>query len=649
MFEIKSNYKPTGDQPEAIEEIVQNFNQGFDRQVLLGATGTGKTFTMCNVIARMNKPTLVLAHNKTLAGQLYNEIKSIFPNNHVEYFISYYDYYQPEAYVVSSDTYFEKDSSINEEIDEMRHSATAALMDYKDVIVVASVSCIYGIGDPEDYKNSMLNIRVGESYNKKELLTRLVELQFERNDFDFKRGSFRVRGDVLEIIPITEHAKGIRIEFFEDEVERIRTFDVTTGMKIADVAFANIFAATHFVTNKDKLEEALRRIKAELQITHKKFILDGKPLEAERIEQRTKYDLEMLEQTGTCSGVENYSRHLALRGEGETPATLIDFFGEDFLLIVDESHVTLPQVRGMYNGDRSRKETLVNYGFRLPSALDNRPLKFAEFEKKIHQALYVSATPGDYEKNYPIVEQIIRPTGLLDPVIEVRRTLGQVDDIFAEIRQRIVLNERVLVTTLTIKMSEDLTAYLKKLGLKVAYLHSEIKALERLEILRDLRSGKYDVLVGINLLREGLDLPEVSLVCILDADKQGFLRSTRSLIQTIGRAARNATGKVIMYADTISEAMEEAIAETNRRREIQMEYNEKHGIVPKTIIKALPEAVSIKKLDTKKTKDKKKLSMEEKIELINELEEEMRAYAKDLNFEMAAQIRDAILEIKAGR
>ncbi len=649
MFEIKSNYKPTGDQPEAIEEIVQNFNQGFDRQVLLGATGTGKTFTMCNVIARMNKPTLVLAHNKTLAGQLYNEIKSIFPNNHVEYFISYYDYYQPEAYVVSSDTYIEKDSSINEEIDEMRHSATAALMDYKDVIVVASVSCIYGIGDPEDYKNSMLNIRVGESYNKKELLTRLVELQFERNDFDFKRGSFRVRGDVLEIIPITEHAKGIRIEFFEDEVERIRTFDVTTGMKIADVAFANIFAATHFVTNKDKLEEALRRIKAELQITHKKFILDGKPLEAERIEQRTKYDIEMLEQTGTCSGVENYSRHLALRGEGETPATLIDFFGEDFLLIVDESHVTLPQVRGMYNGDRSRKETLVNYGFRLPSALDNRPLKFAEFEKKIHQALYVSATPGDYEKNYPIVEQIIRPTGLLDPVIEVRRTLGQVDDIFAEIRQRIVLNERVLVTTLTIKMSEDLTAYLKKLGLKVAYLHSEIKALERLEILRDLRSGKYDVLVGINLLREGLDLPEVSLVCILDADKQGFLRSTRSLIQTIGRAARNATGKVIMYADTISEAMEEAIAETNRRREIQMEYNEKHGIVPKTIIKALPEAVSIKKLDTKKTKDKKKLSMEEKIELINELEEEMRAYAKDLNFEMAAQIRDAILEIKAGR
>ena len=650
MFEIVSPYQPTGDQPEAIDTIVKGFENGIDRQVLLGATGTGKTFTMCNVIARLNKPTLVLAHNKTLAGQLYNEIKSIFPKNHVEYFISYYDYYQPEAYVVSSDTYIEKDSSINEEIDEMRHSATAALMDYKDVIVVASVSCIYGIGDPEDYKASMLNIRVGETYNKKELLTRLVEVQFERNDMDFKRGSFRVRGDVLEIIPISEHSKGIRIEFFEEEVERIRTFDVTTGMKIADVAFANIFAATHFVTNKDKLEEALRRIKAELQITHKKFIMEGKHLEAERIEQRTKYDLEMLEQTGTCSGVENYSRHLSLRGEGETPATLIDFFGEDFLLIVDESHVTLPQVRGMYNGDRSRKETLVQYGFRLPSALDNRPLKYDEFDKIINRALFVSATPGDYEKQYPIIEQIIRPTGLLDPLIEVRKIEGQVDDIYSEIRKRMALNERVLVTTLTIKMSEDLTAYLKKLGLKVAYLHSEIKALERLEILRDLRAGKYDVLVGINLLREGLDLPEVSLVCILDADKQGFLRSYRSLIQTVGRAARNSNGRVIMYADHISEAMEEAITETARRREIQMEYNERHGIIPQTIVKALPSAVSIKRLeDDKKSKGKKKLTLEEKIDLINELEEEMHAYAKDLNFEMAAQIRDAILELKAGK
>ncbi|MGM9970145.1 MAG: excinuclease ABC subunit UvrB, partial [Anaeroplasma sp.] len=558
-FKLSSKYKPTGDQPQAIKKIVDNFNNGVKRQTLLGATGTGKTFTMANVIAAINKPTLILAHNKTLAGQLYNEIKSLFPDNHVEYFISYYDYYQPEAYVVSSDTYIEKDASINEEIDEMRHSATAALIDYKDTIVVASVSCIYGIGDPDDYKDTMLNIRVGESYNRKKLYQKLIEMQFERNDFDFKRGSFRVRGDVMEIIPPSEHAKGIRIEFFDDEIERIRTFDVTTGNPIEDIAFANIFAATHFVTNKDKLNEAIRRIKLELQETIKKFNLEGKPLEAERIEQRTKYDIEMLEQTGFCSGVENYSRHLSLRNEGETPATLIDFFSDDFLLIIDESHVTLPQVRGMYNGDRQRKMNLVNYGFRLPSALDNRPLTFEEFEKKLSNVLYVSATPGDYESNYEITEQIIRPTGLLDPIIEVRKSLGQVDDIYAEILMRMKLNQRVLVTTLTIKMSEDLTDYLKKLGLKVAYLHSEVKALERLEILKDLRLGKYDVLVGINLLREGLDLPEVSLVCILDADKQGFLRSTRSLIQTIGRAARNSDGKVIMYADTISDAMKQAI------------------------------------------------------------------------------------------
>lgn len=646
MFEIQTKYQPTGDQPEAIDQIVNGFSNGQTHQVLLGATGTGKTFTMCNVIARMNKPTLVLAHNKTLAGQLYNEIKSIFPKNHVEYFISYYDYYQPEAYVVSSDTYIEKDSSINEEIDEMRHSATAALMDYKDVIVVASVSCIYGIGDPEDYRDSMLNIRVGESYNRKKLYQRLVEMQFERNDIDFKRGSFRVRGDVLEIIPISEHSKGIRIEFFEEEVERIRTFDITTGSKIEDISFANIFAATHFVTNKEKLEEALRRIRAELKITHDRFLREGKFLEAERIQQRTNYDLEMLEQTGVCSGIENYSRHLALRGEGETPATLMDFFPKDFLLIVDESHVTLPQVRGMFNGDRSRKETLVQYGFRLPSALDNRPLRFEEFENKIHQALFVSATPGDYEQQFPIVEQIIRPTGLVDPVIEVRKTLGQVDDIYAEVEKRTHLNERVLVTTLTIKMSEDLTAYFKKLGLKVAYLHSEIKALERLEILRDLRSGKYDVLVGINLLREGLDLPEVSLVCILDADKQGFLRSTRSLIQTIGRAARNAHGKVIMYADTISPSMEEAIEETNRRRDIQNRYNQLHHIVPQTIIKELPQVVTIKKSEIKEKNKSAQMSKEEKLALIAELEEEMHLYAKDLNFEMAAQIRDAIMELK---
>ncbi len=651
-FKLNSKYSPTGDQPKAIEQIVNNFNQGINRQVLLGATATGKTFTMCNVIARLNKPTLVLAHNKTLAGQLYNEIKEFFPNNHVEFFISYYDYYQPEAYVVSSDTYIEKDSSINEEIDELRHSATAALMDYKDTIVVASVSCIYGIGDPEDYKESMLNIRVGESYNRKKLYQRLVEMQFERNDFDFKRGSFRIRGDVLEIIPVSEHSKGIRIEFFDEEVDRIRTFDVTTGMAIDDVNFANIFAATHFVTNRDKLEEAIRRIKEELHVVHKRFIEEGKPLEAERIEQRTKYDLEMLEQTGFCSGVENYSRHLALRGEGETPATLIDFFPDDFLLIVDESHVTLPQVRGMYNGDRSRKETLVNYGFRLPSALDNRPLKFDEFDKKIHQALFVSATPGDFESKYEVVEQIIRPTGLVDPIIEVRPSLGQVDDIYAEILKRMKINERVLITTLTIKMSEDLSDYLKKLGLKVAYLHSEVKSLERLEILKDLRMGKYDVLVGINLLREGLDLPEVSLVCILDADKQGFLRSTRSLIQTIGRAARNASGRVIMYADTISDSMRQAMDETNRRREIQIKYNEEHGIVPKTIIKEIPKSITMKKVEelsnTERVKSQK-MTKEEKILLINELEEEMKAYAKDLNFEAAAQVRDAILELKAAK
>ena len=651
-FELNSKYSPTGDQPKAIQKIVDNFNNGVHRQTLLGATGTGKTFTMCNVIASLNKPTLVLAHNKTLAGQLYNEIKEMFPHNHVEYFISYYDYYQPEAYVVSSDTYIEKDSRINEEIDEMRHAATAALMDYKDTIVVASVSCIYGIGDPNDYRDSMMTLRVGEEYNRKKLYQRLIEMQFERNDFDFKRGSFRVRGDVMEIIPPSEHAKGLRIEFFDDEIERIRTFDITNGKTIDNVEFCNIFAATHFVTNKSKLDEAIRRIKEELKEVHKKFLLEGKPLEAERIEQRTKYDIEMLEQTGFCSGVENYSRHLSLRGEGETPSTLIDFFPDDFLLIVDESHVTLPQVRGMYNGDRSRKENLVNYGFRLPSALDNRPLKWDEFESKLHDCLFVSATPGDFERQYDIVEQIIRPTGLLDPIIEVRPTNGQVDDIYSEIQKRIKKNERVLVTTLTIKMSEDLTDYLKKLGLKVAYLHSEIKALQRLEILRDLRLGKYDVLVGINLLREGLDLPEVSLVCILDADKQGFLRSTRSLIQTIGRAARNSEGRVIMYADTISDSMKEAIDETNRRREIQNAFNVMHGITPTTIIKDIQKSVTMKKVEDLahiEHEKSKAMTKQEREMLIAELEEEMKAFAKELNFEAAAQIRDAIFELKASK
>ena len=651
-FKINSKYKPTGDQPKAIENIVNNFNSGIKRQTLLGATGTGKTFTMANVIEKLNKPTLVLAHNKTLAGQLYNELKELFPNNHVEYFISYYDYYQPEAYVVSSDTYIEKDAQINDEIDELRHSATAALMDYDDVIVVASVSCIYGIGDPNDYKDSMLNIRVGESYNRKKLMQRLVEMQFERNDFEFKRGSFRLRGDTLDIIPPSEHAKGIRIEFFDDEVDRIKTFDVLTGTTIEDVMFANIFAATHFVTNKDKLNEAIRRIKEELKDRIKEFNDEGKPLEAERIEQRTKYDIEMLEQTGFCSGVENYSRHLALRAEGETPSVLIDFFPKDFLLIVDESHVTIPQVGGMYNGDRSRKMNLVNYGFRLPSALDNRPLKFDEFDNKINQALFVSATPGDFEKNYPITEQIIRPTGLLDPIIEVRGTNGQVDDIYAEIVNHSKNGERVLVTTLTIKMSEELTAYLKKLGVKVAYLHSEIKALERIEILKDLRLGKYDCLVGINLLREGLDLPEVSLVCILDADKQGFLRSERSLIQTIGRAARNKNGKVILYADTYSDAMNYAIRETKRRRDIQNQYNIEHNIIPQTIIKEIPKSITMKKAEDISDTNKvyhKNMTKDEKAQRILELEEEMKAYAKELNFEAAALIRDAIFELKASK
>ena len=645
-FELVSEYKPTGDQPEAIKEIINNFNKGINRVTLLGATGTGKTFTMANIIKEYGKKTLILAHNKTLAGQLYNEIKSLFPHNHVEFFISYYDYYQPEAYVASSDTYIEKDAKINDEIDEMRHSATAALIDYDDVIVVASVSCIYGIGDPDEYRKSMLCLRVGETYNRKELLLKLIEMQYTRNEFDFQRGTFRTKGDVLEIIQASEHKNGIRILFFDDEIEKISLFDVTTGQIVEQVMYVNIFAATLFMTSKDKLEEAIKRIKAELIIQKNKFLKENKYLEAERIEQRTNYDVEMLAEIGTCPGVENYSRHLTLRKEGETPATLLDFFPDDFLLLVDESHVTLPQVRGMYNGDRSRKQTLVDYGFRLPSALDNRPLTFTEFDKHVKHAIYVSATPGDYEKEYPIVEQIIRPTGLLDPKIEVRPTLGQVDDIYAEIKKRIDKNERVLITTLTIKMSEDLTKYLKKLDLKVAYLHSKIKSLERLEILRDLRLGKYDVLVGINLLREGLDLPEVSLVCILDADKQGFLRSERSLIQTIGRAARNANGMVIMYADSISPSMKEAINETARRRFIQDEYNKEHNIIPKTIIKAIPEKIQIKAYVEEHKNKNKKMTKVEKAELIERLNEEMLQYAKELNFEMAARVRDAIMELK---
>ena len=651
MFKLESKYKPFGDQPKAIDDIVNNFKNGINEQILLGATGTGKTFTVCNVIERLGKKTLILAHNKTLAGQLYNEVKNFFPHNHVEYFISYYDYYQPEAYVVSSDTYIEKDAKINDEIDEMRHKATAALIDYDDTIVIASVSCIYGIGNPDDYKNSMLCLTVGENYNRKELLEHLVFLQYERNDFDFKRGTFRLRGDTLDIIPANEHEHGVRVEFFDEEIESIKLFDVVTGKTIDNLEFINIFSASFFVAPKDRVEEAMRRIKAELDVQVKKFNDEKKPLEAERIYNRTTYDLEMIKEMGSCSGIENYSRHLELRAEGETPSTLLDFFGKDYLLVIDESHVTVPQIGGMYNGDRARKETLVNYGFRLPSALDNRPLKFDEWEKKKDKVLYMSATPGDYEKNknIPIIQQIIRPTGLLDPIIEIRPTLGQVDDIYNEIVEHSKKGERVLITTLTIKMSEDLTNYLKSMDLRVAYLHSKIKPLERLDIIRDLRLGKYDVLVGINLLREGLDIPEVSLVCILDADKQGFLRSTRSLIQTIGRAARNENGKVIMYADTISPSMKEAITETKRRRNIQEDYNKEHGITPHTIMKAIPESVTIHRKEEEnivKDTDETKLTKQEKEMLIAELEEEMKAYARDLNFEMAAQIRDTIMELK---
>lgn len=647
MFKLKSSFVPQGDQPEAIKQLVDNINKGVKEQVLLGATGTGKTFTMSNVIKEVGKPTLILAHNKTLAGQLYSEFKEFFPENRVEYFISYYDYYQPEAYVVSSDTYIEKDAQINDEIDEMRHRATASLLSNRDVIVIASVSCIYGIGDPDDYKNSVIFLRVGDEFGRDNLLNKLVELVYERNDIDFQRGTFRVRGDVVDIIPSGEHAKGYRVEFFGDEIDRIVIFDCVTGKALEETEFATIYPATHFMTNKDKLNETIRRIEEELASQIEKFQSEGKLLEAERIKQRTNYDLEMIKEMGTCSGVENYSRHLALRGEGETPATLIDFFPDDFLLIVDESHVTLPQVRGMYNGDRARKESLVNYGFRLPSALDNRPLRFEEFYQKINQAIYCSATPGDYErsKNLPIIEQIIRPTGLLDPLIEVRPSYGSIDDVLAEIQKRIPLNERVLITTLTIRMSEDLTTYLRGLGIKVAYLHSEIKALERIEILRDLRLGKYDCLVGINLLREGLDLPEVSLVCILDADKQGFLRSERSLIQTIGRAARNQNGLVIMYADSVSESMDVAIKETNRRREIQEAYNKAHGIVPHTIVKEIRDSIKI----SQKIMEGQKVSKEELKRSIDDLEHEMREAAKRLDFERAAELRDIIIELKTSK
>ena len=645
MFKLVSKFKPSGDQPDAINKLVEGINNGVKEQVLLGATGTGKTFTIANVIKEVNKPTLVLAHNKTLAGQLYAELKEFFPENHVEYFVSYYDYYQPEAYVPSSDTYIEKDASINDEIDELRHAATSALINYKDVIVVASVSCIYGIGEKSEYEKNMLILTVGDSITRNKILNRLIDMTYERSDLDFHRGTFRVRGNNIDIIPVNEKVSGIRISLDDDKIESIAIFDPLTGVVTNNKKSITISPASHFVTSKDKLEIAITRIEEELKERLEELKNENKLIEEQRLRERTNYDIEMLRETGFCNGVENYSRHLALRDEGETPSCLIDFFPKDFLLVVDESHVTLPQVRGMYNGDRMRKQTLVDYGFRLPSALDNRPLTFSEFEEHINQAIYVSATPGDYElekTDGKFVEQIIRPTGLLDPLIEVRPTEGQIDDIINEIRDRIDKNERVLITTLTIRMSEELTNYLKELNIKVAYLHSEIKTLERLKIIHDLRKGIYDCVVGINLLREGLDIPEVSLICILDADKQGFLRSSRSLIQTIGRCARNSSGKVIMYADTISDAMKEAIAETKRRREIQEHYNKEHNIVPKTIIKEIKDVVS----NEIKEEKKKKMSAKDKQKMILQIEEEMKEAASKMDFERAMELRDILFELK---
>lgn len=653
-FELCSSYKPTGDQPEAIAELTAGIEAGEHAQILLGATGTGKTFTISNVIANVNKPTLVLAHNKTLAGQLYGEFKEFFPNNAVEYFVSYYDYYQPEAYVPSSDTYIEKDSSINDEIDKLRHAATSALLERNDVIVVASVSCIFGLGDPSEYQQQALSLHVDQEYGRDRLLRELVEIQFERNDIDFQRGRFRVRGDVVDIFPASSDSSALRIEFFGDDVDRICEFNPVTGEIITNTDKVTIFPATHFLTNDDRMKQALEGIEKELKERLEELRAQGKLLEAQRLEQRTTYDIEMMREMGYCSGIENYSKYMDNR-QMNRPFTLLDFFPKDFLLVVDESHVTMPQVRGMYNGDQARKQMLVDYGFRLKSALDNRPLKLEEFEKLTNQIIYMSATPGDYEKKQTdhIVQQIIRPTGLLDPEIEVRPIMGQMDDLVGEINKRTEKNERVFVTTLTKKMAEDLTDYLKELGIKVKYLHSDIKTLERTRIVRDLRLGKFDVLVGINLLREGIDVPEVSLVAILDADKEGFLRNERSLIQTIGRAARNANGHVIMYADEVTESMKAAIDETKRRREIQMKYNQERGIVPQTIKKEIRAAISYGDKVSKKSKKKTEdfdfndLSQKDQQEMISGLEEQMREAAKKLDFEEAARLRDTVLELKA--
>lgn len=656
-FHLASKYEPAGDQPAAIAELVDGVKGGEKAQILLGATGTGKTFTISNVIQEVNKPTLVIAHNKTLAGQLYGEFKEFFPDNAVEYFVSYYDYYQPEAYVPSSDTYIEKDSSINDEIDKLRHSSTSSLLERNDVIVVASVSCIFGLGDPREYSQQVVSLRVGMEMDRNELLKSLVDIQFERNDIDFQRGRFRVRGDVVEIFPASRDEHALRVEFFGDEIDRIREVDALTGEIVGETEHVAIFPATHFVTNEEHMEHAISQIQEELEARLKVLRSENKLLEAQRLEQRTNYDIEMMREMGYTSGIENYSRHMDGRQEGEPPYTLLDFFPDDFLLVIDESHVTMPQIRGMYNGDRARKQMLVDYGFRLPSALDNRPLRLEEFEQHVNQIVYVSATPGPYEmeQTETVVQQIIRPTGLLDPEVEIRPIMGQIDDLVGEIHERIEKDQRVFVTTLTKKMAEDLTDYFKELGLKVKYLHSDIKTLERTEIIRDLRLGEFDILIGINLLREGIDVPEVSLIAILDADKEGFLRSERSLVQTMGRAARNAEGKVIMYADKITDSMQRAMDETARRRAIQEAYNEEHGIEPKTIIKEIRDLISISKTADKDEtvvqldKSYEDLSRQEKADLLMKLEREMKDAAKALDFETAATLRDTILELKAAK
>lgn len=650
-FDLQAPYKPSGDQPAAIAELVAGVKAKKHYQTLLGATGTGKTFTVSNVIQEIKKPTLIIAHNKTLAGQLYSEFKQFFPNNAVEYFVSYYDYYQPEAYVPQTDTYIEKDASINDEIDKLRHSATSSLFERDDVIIIASVSCIYGLGSPEEYKEMLLSLRPGMEIERNQLLRKLVDIQYERNDIDFSRGKFRVRGDVVEIFPVSRDTQCVRIEFFGDEIDRIREIDALTGEVLGDRQHIAIFPASHFVTREDKMQIAIKNIEAELVERLQVLREEGKLLEAQRLEQRTNYDLEMMREMGFCSGIENYSRHLTLRGPGATPYTLLDYFPDDFLLVIDESHVTLPQIRGMYNGDQARKKMLVDHGFRLPSAMDNRPLRFEEFEKHIKQAIFVSATPGPFELEHTpeMAQQIIRPTGLLDPEVEVRPIEGQIDDLIDEIQDRIAKQERVLITTLTKKMSEDLTDYLKEIGIKVQYLHSEIKTLERTEIIRDLRLGTYDVLVGINLLREGLDIPEVSLIAILDADKEGFLRSERSLIQTIGRAARNANGHVILYADKMTDSMQKAMDETARRRTIQMAYNDKHGITPTTIQKEIRDSIRATTVaeEVEKYVTNKKLTKQERNELIATIEVEMSEAARALDFERAAELRDTIIELKA--